>query len=118
MFIEATSPNWQFSLSDPSKIVEGGEDIAQCIYTILSTVKGTDPLRPTFGSDVYKYIDQPMNTVLPAMVNEVYHAVEQWEKRIELTRVRVIPAAFDKKGIQIEGIVVASAAGIEITVTL
>lgn len=76
-------------------------DITQSIYLILSTIKGSDPLRPTFGSDAYMYLDKPMNDVQPMLVYEIYQAVEQWEKRIFLNSVRVINTAFDKKAINI-----------------
>jgi len=112
------TPNRQVSLSNTADIVTDGDDIKQCIYTILTTVKGSDPLRPTFGSDVYRFIDMPMNTAAPNLVLEVYNALEKWEKRIAVTRCELITTGFDKRTIHIDAIVIASAGQIEIDIPL
>ncbi len=78
--------NWQINIDDPSAVVEGIDDIAQCLYLILVTAKGTDPLRPEFGSEVYKYIDQPTHIAQPLMINEAVRAIRRWEKRITVTK--------------------------------
>lgn len=81
--------NWQVSLNDPLKHVEGIEDIAQCIYIILATIPGSDPLRPDFGSDIAQYIDRPTGDVSPKVAYAVKTAIERWEKRITVERVSV-----------------------------
>ena len=43
------------------RVVMGVDDVDQCIAIILTTPKGTDVLRPTFGTDLWKYIDAPIN---------------------------------------------------------
>ena len=53
--------NWQVSMEDPAKIVEGVDDIVQSINIILTTIPGSDPLRPEFGSNVYQYLDKPLD---------------------------------------------------------
>lgn len=52
--------NWQVSMDDPAAIVEGVDDIVQSINIILTTIPGSDPLRPEFGSNVYQYLDKPL----------------------------------------------------------
>ncbi|MDL2289966.1 GPW/gp25 family protein [Paludibacteraceae bacterium OttesenSCG-928-F17] len=78
--------SWQLYIKDPSQIVEGKEDIAQSIYLILATVKGSDPLRPLFGSDLYKYIDKPLAENKPMIVYAATDAIEKWEKRVKLLK--------------------------------
>ena len=56
--------NWQVSMDDPAAIVEGVDDIVQSINIILTTIPGSDPLRPEFGSNVYQYLDKPLPSVL------------------------------------------------------
>lgn len=109
--------NWQMSLADPQAIVEGLDDITQCVYIILTTIPGSDPLRPTFGSNVYQYLDKPLETVRARIIYAVAEAIGQWEKRIEVTGCSVTRNA-DKTTITIEGIIVASAKQITITSTL
>ena len=48
--------DWQFKLNGIGDVAEGVEDINQCIATIINTPKGSDPHRPTFGSNIYKYV--------------------------------------------------------------
>ena len=103
--IEQNTLNWQISLDNPADVVRDMEDISQCIHIILTTIKGSDPLRPAFGSDVYKYIDRPVNSVDPMLVYEVYDSIERWERRITVSRVKVVAVDPDKKAIEIYGYV-------------
>ena len=49
---EITYVDWQYKLNSIGSVAEGVEDINQCIAIILLTQKGSDPLIPTFGSDI------------------------------------------------------------------
>ena len=110
--------NWQISVNDPTVILEDVEDIAQAIFLILSTIKGSDPLRPEFGSDIYTWLDQPMNMVQPMLVYEVFSAVEMWEPRVKLTNVRLINWEYDKKNVEIKGYITAQAAQVDMIINL
>jgi phage baseplate assembly protein W len=79
--------NWQLSLQGVGQILTDVDDINQCILTILTTVKGSDPLRPEFGVDIYKYIDAPVTTAVPNLIREIIQGIELWETRIRLTSV-------------------------------
>jgi len=115
MFKQASTSNWQVSISAPTVIVENANDIAQCVYTILATVKGTDPLRPLFGSDVFMYLDKPVNIAKTALMLEVYNALWFWESRIIVTGVSIKSSDFCRKVIEVEAIVIQSSAQIEMT---
>lgn len=65
------------------------DDINQCISIILSTPKGSDPLRPTFGSNCQDYIDYPVNTARPHLVREIVDALNAWEPRASIVKVSV-----------------------------
>ena len=69
------------------QIVQGLGDVGQCIAIILSTPKGSDPLRPTFACDLWKYVDRPIDQALPAIVREVSDALKLWEPRITVVSV-------------------------------
>lgn len=109
--------NWQVSIDDPLAIVEGIDDITQCVYIILTTVPGSDPLRPMFGSDVYKYLDKPLESVRARIIYAVTEAITRWEKRIEVSACNVTQSA-GKTKITIEGIIVGSAKQVTITSTI
>ena len=88
-FEQITSADWSMQIdatfgdgSGIGNVVQGIDDVAQCIAIILSTPKGSDILRPTFGADLWKYIDKPINRSLPAIVRDAMDALTRWEPRI------------------------------------
>jgi len=84
---EVKSSEWGLSLQGHGNIVEGFDDINQCINIILMTKKGADPLRPLFGCDVFNYIDKPVNSVIPDLTREILEAIALWEKRVVVTKI-------------------------------
>lgn len=86
---EITYVDWQYKLNEIGSIAEGIEDINQCIAIILSTPKGSVPHRPTFGSDIYKYIDYPVNVAKPNIVRETIDAINLWETRVDIDSVSI-----------------------------
>ncbi len=81
--------DWQFKLNGIGEVAEGVEDINQCISTILTTRKGSVPHRPTFGSDIYKYVDYPVNEAKSNIIRETTDAILLWETRITVNSVSV-----------------------------
>jgi phage baseplate assembly protein W len=65
------------------------EEIAQCIYLALSTQKGSDPLRPDFGTNLHKYIDKPLPQVETMIIYEAMTAIKRWEPRVLLKTLHV-----------------------------
>ncbi|AVH35428.1 baseplate protein [Pseudomonas monteilii] len=82
-----TAVHWQPALGTAGAVVEGLRDIDQAIRIILTTPKGSDPHRPTFGSDVHQYIDWPVNRVVPHLVREAVDAIRIWEPRVDVVEV-------------------------------
>jgi len=80
------SVHWQPTLGG-NGIVEGVDDIDQCIRLILHTPKGSDPHRPDFGSNIHLYLDYPIDRAVPHLVRESVEAIRQWEPRCELIKV-------------------------------
>ncbi|EXI62234.1 baseplate protein [Mannheimia granulomatis] len=80
--------HWQIA-PDGVKTIQGEDDLHQCIINILSTRKGTDVLRPDFGSDHFEYIDQPFDIAVPNMVREIFVAIDKWEKRVIVQEVQI-----------------------------
>lgn len=81
---EIRNSEWGFSTKGVGQVVQGLDDIRQCIRIILHTKKGTDPLRPLFGCDINKFIDKPINSVVPSAIREIIEAVTLWEPRVEI----------------------------------
>jgi phage baseplate assembly protein W len=93
---EIRAADWSLALDRHGglgRVVEGIDDVNQAIEIILTTPKGSDPLRPTFGADLWQYIDFPINAAVAAIVREVTDAVTQWEPRVKLLSVKAEQAA-------------------------
>lgn len=71
--------HWQ--LSPDSTAMTDIDDIRRCIEIILTTKKGSDVLRPTFGSAHLDYLDAPTDILIPNVVREINLAIQTWEKR-------------------------------------
>ena len=81
------SQHWQLSQSG-NGITQGADDIDLCIHNILSTRKGSDVLRPDFGSNHFDYLDTPEDVFVPNVVREVILAIQTWEKRAIVENVK------------------------------
>lgn len=78
---------WQPRIGKTDETIQGIDDIHQCVNTILKTPRGSDPLRPDFGSNLYKLVDMPVNRAVPEIIKETVEALSRWEKRIKIVSV-------------------------------
>lgn len=74
--------NWQLSIQTIGQVVSGIEDIRQCVGIILTTTKGSCPLNPLFGSDIWKFIDTPVSTAVANISAEILDCIGKWEQRV------------------------------------
>lgn len=96
-FAAITSADWSLMLDSTAvqeglatgvgAAVQGFDDVNQCINIILTTPKGSDYLRPTFGCDIWHFIDAPLTLALPHIVREVTESLTIWEPRINVISV-------------------------------
>jgi uncharacterized protein len=89
---EIAQADWSLRLGAIGEVVEGLDDVEQCLGIIVTTPRGSDPLRPTFGADIWRYIDFPVNLAIPAIVSELTAAITAWEPRVNLVSVAAQPA--------------------------
>ena len=80
------SIHWQPALGSFA-VAEGVDDIDQAIRVILGTPRGSDPHRPDFGTNLWRYIDRPVDQAVPHVVREVVEALKKWEPRCTLVLV-------------------------------
>jgi len=85
------SADWSPAIGRPGEIVEGLDDIAQAIRILVQTPKGSDPHRPEFGCDAWRYLDLPTDIAIPNIIREVSDAVAAWEPRARLKKVTAMP---------------------------
>src|SRR5713226_835288 len=102
------SADWSLALGAIGEVVEGIADVEQCLGIIVTTPRGSDPLRPTFGADIWRYIDVPMDEALPAIVSELTSAITMWEARVK--RIAVTAQPLNASGTQ-------SGAHLDVTLT-
>lgn len=88
---DITSADWSLELGTIGGVVQGIADVEQCLGVIVTTPRGSDPLRPTFGADIWRYIDFPIDEALPAIVRELTLAITTWEPRVNLISVTAQP---------------------------
>jgi len=96
-FADITSADWSLMLDTTAAqeglatgvgaMVQGFDDVNQCINIILTTPKGSDYLRPTFGCDIWQFIDAPLTLAVPHIVREVTESLTIWEPRIKVIAV-------------------------------
>lgn len=87
--------HWQPRLDKYGEVVEGIDDITQCIRIILTTPKRSDPHRPEFGCDAWQQIDLPVPEAVPHLVRTALEAIARWEPRAEVVNVTPV---FDTAG--------------------
>ena len=72
-------------------VLEAKAHLAQSIADILTTPIGTRVMRPDYGSNIPRLIDQPMNKGWKLKVfAAAASALDKWEPRIRLDKVAVI----------------------------
>lgn len=88
---DITSPDWSLALGAIGEVVQGIADVEQCLGIIVTTPQGSDPLRPTFGADIWRFVDFPINLALPTIISELTSAITNWEPRVNLVSVTAQP---------------------------
>lgn len=78
--------DWSPKMGAFGEVVQGPEDVAQSIAILLSTPRGSSPLRPLFGCDAWMYLDKPLQVARPLILAGVVEAIRLWEPRATLKR--------------------------------
>jgi hypothetical protein len=61
------------------------KSVLQNIRVILTTPKGSDVHRPDFGSELYKFIDQPLTALTAGKIKAyIVEEIERWEPRVKV----------------------------------
>lgn len=71
---------------------DGAEKVLQSIRIILDTDPGERIMRPTFGCGLRRYVMKPNTVATRALIeHDVVDSLTQWEPRIQLRGVSVVP---------------------------
>jgi phage baseplate assembly protein W len=97
---DITSADWSLALDATEggapgagigEVVQGLDDVDQCIRIICTTPMGDDPLRPTFAWDMGGIIDLPVTLAIPLLVAALVAAIELWEPRVTVLNISAMP---------------------------
>lgn len=87
------------------KALEGIEHLKQSIIDILTTPVNSRIMRRDYGSRLFELVDKPINRDLTL---EIYaataEALEKWEKRFELEKVKVEGVKEGRVTLNLEGV--------------
>ncbi|WP_341808365.1 GPW/gp25 family protein [Wolbachia endosymbiont (group E) of Neria commutata] len=91
--------------SKTGKELEGIDHLKQSIIDILTTPIGSRVMRRSYGSRLFELVDQPINREFTL---EIYAAtaaaLEKWEKRFKLEKVKITEVKEGKVTLDLEGI--------------
>lgn len=73
-------------------LVDGGDSTDTAIRVVLSTAPGERVMRPAFGCKIWDLLFEPVNAnTIGLMAEAVRQALAQWEPRVEVLDVAVVP---------------------------
>lgn len=107
--------------ANTGKLLTGIAHLRQSVKDILCTPIGSRVLRRTYGSQLFKLIDAPLNrSTVMDLIAATADALSRWEKRFKLTNVKVAssrPGAvvLDLTGVYLPDGKVITLDGIEVT---
>ena len=79
-----------------------GAHLAQSVTDILSTAKGSRVMRRSYGCNLPRLIDAPMNgETLIDLYAEAADALDLWEPRLRLLRVQVTSASAGRLALEL-----------------
>jgi phage baseplate assembly protein W len=85
------------------RLTEGAQDLDRSIRIVLATAPGERVMRPQFGCRIWELLFEPVTAnLLGLMAQAVREAVAQWEPRVEVEAVDVVPDPADSCLVRIQ----------------
>lgn len=84
------------------RLTEGAQDLDRSIRIVLATAPGERVMRPQFGCRIWEMLFEPVTpNLLGLMAQAVREAVAQWEPRVHVEDVEVVPDPADSSLVRI-----------------
>jgi phage baseplate assembly protein W len=84
-------------------LTNGAEDLDRSIRVVLATAPGERVMRPQFGCRIWDLLFEPVNAnTLGLMAQAVRESLAQWEPRVDVEDVVVIPDERDSALVRID----------------
>ena len=85
------------------ELVHQETDVDEAIRLILMTMKGERPMRPEFGSELFRLLFLPNDAATGGLARRyVQEALARWEPRIQVEEVLAAPDPFNEAALRIE----------------
>jgi uncharacterized protein len=85
------------------RLTNGAQDLDRSIRIVLVTAPGERVMRPAFGCRIWDMLFEPVTpNLLGLMAQAVREAVAQWEPRVEVEEVNVVPDSAESSLVRIE----------------
>jgi uncharacterized protein len=85
------------------RLTNGAQDLDRSIRIVLVTAPGERVMRPAFGCRIWDMLFEPVTpNLLGLMAQAVREAVAQWEPRVEVEEVNVVPDPAESSLVRIE----------------
>lgn len=96
--------------------LSGLEHLRQSIEDVLSTPVGSRRMRPEYGSKLGRFLELPVDAGWKsALQAEVVRALQRWEPRLKLERVRVLSVLEGQVRLQLDGLYLGNRQILEVT---
>jgi phage baseplate assembly protein W len=83
-------------------LTQGAQDLDRSIRVVLATAPGERVMRPLFGCRIWELLFEPVNAnLLGLMAEAVRDALAQWEPRVDVEEVDVVPDPDDASLVRI-----------------
>lgn len=84
-------------------MVSGERELEQAMQIILLTYPGERPMRPQFGSRMRDFVFRSADSSTAAeLALEVRNALRQWEPRVDIHEVRVVPDQIERNRLDVD----------------
>uniref|UniRef100_A0A3B0J085 IraD/Gp25-like domain-containing protein n=1 Tax=Wolbachia endosymbiont of Aleurodicus floccissimus TaxID=2152762 RepID=A0A3B0J085_9RICK len=95
--------------AETGKGLEGLEHLKQSITDILITPIGSRIMKREYGSRLFELVDKPINRDLTLEIySAVAEALQRWEKRFKLEKVKMTEVKEGKVTLDLEGLYLPS----------
>lgn len=85
---EIQSPVWSLGIQGFGYVVQGIEAVKQRLNIAITTSKGSDPLRPEFGTNIYRYIDNPNLKAAANIQYEILEVVKAYVPEVTIVSIK------------------------------
>ena len=78
---------WSGAVNVPGGVVDGLDCVKQRVWVVINSPIGSDPLRPFFGTNLYKWNDKGVSVAAAQIKREIIEAISVWVPEVTLGKI-------------------------------